>query len=71
MSKSNVRNFDNLIIRKKEIPKVINLDERNLVHSKNKENIRIKKSTSMKNNNYNFRKVGRNISRETNSNYKY
>jgi len=68
MSKIKERNINtNLIIRKNEFPS-INLDSLNLINSKNKEDIRIKKSESMKNNIYNFRKRERNISRETNSN---
>ena len=68
MSKIRDRNLNSLIIRKKEIPK-INLNALNLFTSKNKdkENLIIKKSESMKNNNK-YRKGERNITRETNSN---
>ena len=65
MSKIGERNINHLIIQKKENPK-INLNALNLFTSKNEYNIRIKKSKSMKNNNNNYRKVERNISRETN-----
>ena len=70
MNLTHERNQNNLIHKNEILNKVINLNGQNLDTRKNKNNLRVRKSISMKNSYFNLRNVklniDRNISKETN-----